>query len=699
VWVADERLVWVHLPLLLLDADRGIVEVVGKGELKLNACHIVDESHLVDREDLCGMNRLHEAPLLDTIRRRFIAGKIYTTTDSVLLSINPYEKIEGLYDRPCLYLDIPVVGEQANQRGGAGQGGLPPHVFRIANDALASMVVNAASAPDLLESSSRHFVNQSLIISGESGAGKTEASKLVMVFLIAADGEMSDSSSDVGEEIKEELLCSNVVFEAFGNAKTIRNDNSSRFGKFIRLLYNSDNRIVSAVTETFLLEKSRLVELGVGERCYHVFYILVAGLPQLDAALAQELKLQQQQPAAFPMLRDRAGATHASEGDASLPALAAALAKVGFSAEELSCLWSLLASILHMSNVTLKESKGDGGPVEASCSSMPLDSVAKLLGLDADSLLHALTEQTIQAGGRASMHSKRLGPAESRNNLLALSKFLYSSVFDFLLRKVNHAHAKGAGGERFIGVLDIFGCESELLAPDKAQVFFSSPLSPSLPLSLLSLPQSRSSRQTLSSSSASTTRTSACSSSSIRTSSPLSRRSTQRRGSIGLASTSSTTKKSSTSSAKRRRGCCLCSRSSACCRGATRPRERRIADCFKASTSDTSFPTSTLALASIRQAHLSWHTTPGRSSTRSQASWRRTTSHCRRICSAKWCARKTLFCLTLSWLATLALGCHRGQGLAFCLPPLCCPRLRPLPLLPGQELGRGPWAGRRWPPP
>jgi len=460
VWVPDEKLVWVRLPILSpLDAERGVVEVAGKGELKLNACHIVDESHLVDREDLCGMNRLHEAPLLDTLRRRFSAGKIYTTTDSVLLSINPYKLIEGLYDRPCLYLDIPTIGEEGQQRGRKrGGGGLPPHVFRIANDALASMVVNA-SDPDQLESSSRHFVNQSLIISGESGSGKTEASKQVMVFLIAADGEMSDSSSDVGEEIKEELLGSNVVFEAFGNAKTIRNDNSSRFGKFIKLLYNSDNRIVSAVTETFLLEKSRLVELGVGERCYHVFYMLLAGLNQLDAQLAQELKLQQQQPAAFPMLRDRAGATHASEGDASLPALAAALAKVGFSPDELSSLWSLLACILHMSNVAIEESKGEGGPVEASCSSMPLDNLAQLLGLDATALLHALTEQTIQAGGRASMHSKRLGPAESRNNLLALSKFLYSSVFDFLLRKVNHAHAKGAGGERFIGVLDIFGCE------------------------------------------------------------------------------------------------------------------------------------------------------------------------------------------------------------------------------------------------
>jgi myosin heavy subunit len=262
--------------------------------------------------------------------------------------MNPYQRLQ-------------IYNEDAMARyKEAAIGSLPPHVFGVA----------AAAYTGLLSARS-----QSIVISGESGAGKSETAKKVLKHLA-----YSAAKSVEGEEgIEKRILASSPVLEAFGNAKTIRNDNSSRFGKFIRLLYNSDNHIVSAVTETFLLEKSRLVELGVGERCYHVFYILVAGLPQLDAALAQELKLQQQQPAAFPMLRDRAGATHASEGDASLPALAAALAKVGFSAEELSCLWSLLASILHMSNVTLKESKGDGGPVEASCSSMPLDSVAKLL--------------------------------------------------------------------------------------------------------------------------------------------------------------------------------------------------------------------------------------------------------------------------------------------------------------------------------
>jgi myosin-5 len=159
--------------------------------------------------------------------------------------------------------------------------------------------------------------NQSVVISGESGAGKTEASKHVMNFLIGADRERkmdSDRSPDevhLGDAIRKVLVESNVIFEAFGNSKTVRNDNSSRFGKYIKLQYSEDNQLILAYSETFLLEKSRLMNVGIGERNYHVFYQLLRG--ERDPCLVSKLKLKD--PSGFKMLLDGNGVALTSDID------------------------------------------------------------------------------------------------------------------------------------------------------------------------------------------------------------------------------------------------------------------------------------------------------------------------------------------------------------------------------------------------
>ena len=296
------------------------------------------------------MNHLHEGPLLDTLRRRYEKNEIYTSTgDKILVSVNPYKLISGLYERPLRYLDLPENGESINSAAHR------PHVYKVANGALNDMFQQTPSASDAeghaavggggsrtvalpLSSSSsaaapvavgwrRRRVNQSVVVSGESGAGKTEASKHVMNFLVAADTEMRQDSDltirgeskekNFGEGIKRVLIGSNLLFEAFGNAKTVRNDNSSRFGKYIKLQYNSENHLVSAYTETFLLEKSRLVNISLGERNYHIFYQMLIGIK--DPALIAQLHLG---PATqFKMLMDSSQNAHGSLEDENFPAV------------------------------------------------------------------------------------------------------------------------------------------------------------------------------------------------------------------------------------------------------------------------------------------------------------------------------------------------------------------------------------------
>ena len=440
--------------------------------------HPLDPTHLQDLDDLCSMNNLHEAPLLSVLHRRFLRNIIYTTTGNVLISINPYQTIPGLYDTPLAYLstvqdyDVASLDDKTT-----------PHLFRIANNAFKNI--------------SKAIANQSIIVSGESGAGKTEASKYVMQFLITANESMA--SSNVGEDIKQVLLDSNVIFESFGNAKTVRNDNSSRFGKYIKLQYNSENCLISAYTETFLLEKSRLSYVNRGERNYHIFYQLIRGLGTSESYPANP-SLYLKSIEDFSILTSGACTVLTSEEDdiSEFQALCAALITMGTTSEELQGLWGLLATILHLGNIQCtdlshsSEADGDNGRkqhkvvLESPC--MPLGQIAALLGVEENALVDALTYHMVKVASarRMSAIRKDLKIEDVRNNILGLNKWLYSAVFAWLVRKINHAHlsvSKGHSGKvlpgrrhshaameelrdiqnltavKFIGILDIFGFE------------------------------------------------------------------------------------------------------------------------------------------------------------------------------------------------------------------------------------------------
>ncbi|KAH8066057.1 hypothetical protein JL722_456 [Aureococcus anophagefferens] len=384
VWVPSKTKVW---QLATVDAwKQSTVEVTtaeGQREtLDQAKAARWDPSHDGDIDDLAKMNQLHEAPLLTALGRRYKRDAIYTYTGDVLVSVNPYKSIPLLYDLPA------VDDEEAFEAMDASR----PHVYGIARRAQAAVRATR--------------VNQSVVVSGESGAGKTEASKKVMAFLLALSAARKDAYAEAAVDVDAVLMVSNVILEAFGNAKTIRNDNSSRFGKYIRLVYDDDWRIAGARTDHFLLEKSRLASVDAGERSSHYFYQLVKAKALPDNSLDD-----------FPLLvaggvteiDDHHTVDDAKEFDPSAATSTPSRAR-----------WASTAPFLWRSSGATR--------------SRPRWSVVMI----------------------------PYGDREAKENADALVKFLYGALFDWLLRKLNAEHGRNVASktfEPFVGILDIFGFE------------------------------------------------------------------------------------------------------------------------------------------------------------------------------------------------------------------------------------------------
>lgn len=226
-------------------------------------------------EDILQMSDLSEASLLENLRRRYEKEFIYTYVGPILIAINPYKPLDAVYSEAKM-----------TEYYGKTMGMLPPHVFALADHAYTQLIQGGALDP----------ANQSIIISGESGAGKTETTKIIMQYLARATSYRKvPSEHDANQQLapannangtvsralgklEERVLESNPLLESFGNAKTLRNDNSSRFGKFIEIQFDHHGKIVGAEIMNFLLEKTRIVSQSIGERNYHIFYQVLPAL-------------------------------------------------------------------------------------------------------------------------------------------------------------------------------------------------------------------------------------------------------------------------------------------------------------------------------------------------------------------------------------------------------------------------------------
>ena len=376
-------------------------------------------------EDLVQLNNLNEPSLLHNLRARYEHDDIYTYTGPILIAINPFTPMPHLYG-----------GHMMECYAGADQGELSPHVYAIADTSYKQMRGNGKS--------------QAILVSGESGAGKTETSKHIMQYLV----ESSPLEND--HNIEEKILESNPLLEAFGNAKTVRNDNSSRFGKFTEIQFDAKGSICGAAIKTYLLERSRVVSVSDPERNYHVFYQLCDGATTEEREAWNLKDAKHFRYLSTSSCFELEGCSNADEYVKTRHAMDI----VGIPRETQECVFKAVAAVLHLGNVTFevvdddqcKVSSADGVEAEAS-----LADAARLLGVPVDGLRSILTTRT-----RRTPDGKIVSPIcvdAAVNTRDAFAKTLYSRTFDWLVDCINKSIGQDPNPSSVIGVLDIYGFE------------------------------------------------------------------------------------------------------------------------------------------------------------------------------------------------------------------------------------------------
>ncbi|EDO07458.1 WD40 repeat myosin-like family protein [Babesia bovis T2Bo] len=389
-------------------------------------------------DDLCNLTYLHEASVLHALDCRFAVDEIYTFTGKILIAVNPFKLINGLYD------DSTIVRYLERQDDDA------PHVFGVARDAYEKMTKNDQS--------------QTILISGESGAGKTESTKFAMKYLAIAGAESMDKKSPA--EVK--VLESNPLLESFGNASTVRNMNSSRFGKFIELQYRKESpvksRLVGARIETYLLEKVRICQQQPGERNYHIFHQISAAANRNEKFVFQQTGFgEDQTPWDFDLTNFRGSfriIPADSERDFDLPNLnetLIALRTVGFTYEQVSVVFDIVATVLHLSNIEFTEKKGSEGAAISNMEAGHCQTVTTLLDVDSVSLMNALMTRTIKTANE--MYTKPLRVEEACDVRDAIAKNIYSMLFDHIVERINESIGYVPDATLTTGILDIFGFE------------------------------------------------------------------------------------------------------------------------------------------------------------------------------------------------------------------------------------------------
>eukprot|EP00977_Amphora_coffeiformis_P012271 scaffold3034_cov173-Amphora_coffeaeformis.AAC.7 len=379
--------------------------------------------------DLTALEQLHEPAVVFCLQKRYEKDQIYTYTGKVLLALNPFRVLDSVYG--------PDVMEQYWSNDYTERP--PPHIYATAEDAYRSMMRD------------RKPQNQSILVSGESGAGKTVTTKIIMRYL-ATLSQRSNRSSQVS--IEAQVLQSNPILESFGNARTVRNDNSSRFGKFIEIRFDTNGSLVSASVETYLLEKVRLISQAPGERNYHIFYEILAALPE---EFQHDMGIFGATPEDF-MMTASSGTFDRRDGVSdkdTFMELRTALDTVGFDPEEQMDLFTVVCGLLHASNLTFVDLGSDASALDTE--NPHLAAVSVLLGFEPEALNEALCRVLIEAAGDRLY--KNLPKDRAIKAVEALIKATYGALFDHIVRRVNTSIAQTTGSVS-IGVLDIFGFES-----------------------------------------------------------------------------------------------------------------------------------------------------------------------------------------------------------------------------------------------
>ncbi|KAJ0074872.1 hypothetical protein Patl1_33585 [Pistacia atlantica] len=390
-------------------------------------------------DDMTKLSYLHEPGVLQNLAARYELNEIYTYTGNILIAVNPFQRLPHLYDTHMM-----------EQYKGAALGELSPHVFAVGDAAYRAMINEGKS--------------NSILVSGESGAGKTETTKMLMRYLAHLGGR----SGVEGRTVEQQVLESNPVLEAFGNAKTVRNNNSRcvisfscvfcieilSFWKICEIQFDKNGRISGAAVRTYLLERSRVCQISDPERNYHCFYHLCAAPPEDNA------KYKLGNPKSFHYLNQSNCYELDGVNDAhEYLATRRAMDIVGISDQEQESIFRVVAAILHLGNIDFAKGKEiDSSVIKDEKSRFHLNMTAELLRCDAQSLEDALIKRVMVTPEE--VITRTLDPVNAVASRDALAKTLYSRLFDWIVEKINVSIGQDPNSKSIIGVLDIYGFES-----------------------------------------------------------------------------------------------------------------------------------------------------------------------------------------------------------------------------------------------
>ncbi|XP_028273403.1 unconventional myosin-Vb isoform X1 [Parambassis ranga] len=432
VWIPDPEDVWKAAeitkdykegePVLHLRLEDETVLEYAVGPKSNPLPFLRNPDILVGENDLTALSYLHEPAVLHNLRVRFLeSNHIYTYCGIVLVAINPYEQLQ-------------IYGEEViNAYSGQNMGDMDPHIFAVAEEAFKQMA--------------RDERNQSIIVSGESGAGKTVSAKYAMRYFATVGGSANDTN------VEEKVLASSPIMEAIGNAKTTRNDNSSRFGKYIQIGFSRRYHIIGANMRTYLLEKSRVVFQAEDERNYHIFYQLCA-----SATLAEfrELSLTSAEDFTYTSLGENIFIEGVNDAE-DFKKTREAFTLLGVKDSTQSSIFKIMASILHLGNIEIR-SERDGESSHIARNDLHLQHFCRLLGVELQQMEHWLCHRKLVTATET--YVKTMSSKQATNARDALAKHIYARMFDWIVEHINTALQASSKQHSFIGVLDIYGFET-----------------------------------------------------------------------------------------------------------------------------------------------------------------------------------------------------------------------------------------------
>ncbi|KAL6426837.1 hypothetical protein ACFW04_009267 [Cataglyphis niger] len=429
-WVPDEKEGYV---LGEIKATKGDIVSVGlpggeTKDFKKDQLQQVNPPKYEKCEDMSNLTYLNDASVLHNLKQRYYAKLIYTYSGLFCVAINPYKRFP-VYTQRCAKL---YRGKRRNE--------VPPHIFAISDGAYVNMLTNSE--------------NQSMLITGESGAGKTENTKKVIAYFATVGASTKKEKEETDKKkgsLEDQVVQTNPVLEAFGNAKTVRNDNSSRFGKFIRIHFGPSGKLAGADIETYLLEKARVISQQSLERSYHIFYQMMSGSVK---GLKEMCLLSDNIHDYYFVSQGKTTIPNVDDGEECL-LTDQAFDVLGFTQEEKDNIYKITAAVMHMGGMKFKQ-RGREEQAEADGTEEG-ERVAKLLGCDCADLYKNLLKPRIKVGNEFVTQGRNKD--QVAYSVGAMSKAMFDRLFKWLVKKCNETLDTKQKRQHFIGVLDIAGFE------------------------------------------------------------------------------------------------------------------------------------------------------------------------------------------------------------------------------------------------